>query len=193
MNHMCGLKCFPPSFTNNNIIIIITTKFCCKPLVWSFIIHAILNVSALSPGRFCTARDWSFSTKYRKQRTWTSWSRSITDIWQPFMTDAYWGRRYTALPFLSWKLQSHHTVEKEAKAFNFIDQKINMHHSLFLIVSAHVVFPAQTELPIHIYDYTCIHAVVFSQVSFVKEAIMKVLNLVLIFSDRWQAGFGAWK
>lgn len=33
--------------------------------------------------------------------------------------------------------------------------------------------------------------VVFSQVSFVKEAIMKVLNLVLIFSDRWQAG--AWK
>lgn len=36
-------------------------------------------------------------------------------------------------------------------------------------------------------------AVLFSQVSFVKEAIMKVLNLVLIFSDRWQAGFGAWK
>uniref|UniRef100_A0A3P8ZUH9 Gamma-tubulin complex component n=1 Tax=Esox lucius TaxID=8010 RepID=A0A3P8ZUH9_ESOLU len=33
----------------------------------------------------------------------------------------------------------------------------------------------------------------FFQVSFVKEAIMKVLNLVLIFSDRWQAGFGAWK
>ncbi|MBN3299642.1 GCP5 protein, partial [Amia calva] len=31
------------------------------------------------------------------------------------------------------------------------------------------------------------------KVSFVKEAIMKVLNLVLMFSDRWQAGFGAWK
>uniref|UniRef100_A0A3P8VCE4 Gamma-tubulin complex component n=1 Tax=Cynoglossus semilaevis TaxID=244447 RepID=A0A3P8VCE4_CYNSE len=31
------------------------------------------------------------------------------------------------------------------------------------------------------------------KVSFVKEAIMKVLNLVLIFSDRWRAGFGAWK
>lgn len=31
------------------------------------------------------------------------------------------------------------------------------------------------------------------KVSFVKEAIMKVLNLVLIFSHRWQAGFGAWK
>ncbi|KAM9848381.1 gamma-tubulin complex component 5 [Aulostomus maculatus] len=31
------------------------------------------------------------------------------------------------------------------------------------------------------------------KVSFVKEAIMKVLNLVLIFSERWQAGFGAWK
>ncbi|XP_061680338.1 gamma-tubulin complex component 5 isoform X1 [Syngnathoides biaculeatus] len=31
------------------------------------------------------------------------------------------------------------------------------------------------------------------KVSFVKEAIMKVLNLVLIFSDRWQAGFGVWK
>ncbi|KTF92498.1 hypothetical protein cypCar_00028260 [Cyprinus carpio] len=31
------------------------------------------------------------------------------------------------------------------------------------------------------------------QVSFVKEAIMKVLNLVLIFSDIWQAGLGAWK
>lgn len=39
-------------------------------------------------------------------------------------------------------------------------------------------------------DISC---VLFSQVSFVKEAIMKVLNLVLIFSDRWQAGFGAWK
>nr|XP_006639200.1 PREDICTED: gamma-tubulin complex component 5 isoform X1 [Lepisosteus oculatus] len=31
------------------------------------------------------------------------------------------------------------------------------------------------------------------KVSFVKEAIMKVLNLALMFSDRWQAGFGAWK
>ncbi|XP_053722858.1 gamma-tubulin complex component 5 [Synchiropus splendidus] len=31
------------------------------------------------------------------------------------------------------------------------------------------------------------------KVSFVKEAIMKVLNLVLIFSERWQAGYGAWK
>ncbi|XP_058886341.1 gamma-tubulin complex component 5-like isoform X1 [Acipenser ruthenus] len=31
------------------------------------------------------------------------------------------------------------------------------------------------------------------KVSFVKEAIMKVLNLVLMFSGRWQAGFGAWK
>ncbi|XP_062413036.1 gamma-tubulin complex component 5 [Sardina pilchardus] len=31
------------------------------------------------------------------------------------------------------------------------------------------------------------------KIGFVKEAIMKVLNLVLIFSDRWQAGFGAWK
>ncbi|XP_038613132.1 gamma-tubulin complex component 5 [Tachyglossus aculeatus] len=31
------------------------------------------------------------------------------------------------------------------------------------------------------------------KVSFVKEAIMKVLNLVLMFADRWQAGFGAWK
>ncbi|XP_068599388.1 gamma-tubulin complex component 5 [Brachionichthys hirsutus] len=31
------------------------------------------------------------------------------------------------------------------------------------------------------------------KVSFVKEAIMKVLNLVLIFSDRWQPGFGVWK
>ncbi|KAJ8350863.1 hypothetical protein SKAU_G00259930 [Synaphobranchus kaupii] len=31
------------------------------------------------------------------------------------------------------------------------------------------------------------------KVSFVKEAIIKVLNLVLLFSDRWQAGTGAWK
>ncbi|KAJ8399612.1 hypothetical protein AAFF_G00410230 [Aldrovandia affinis] len=31
------------------------------------------------------------------------------------------------------------------------------------------------------------------KVSFVKEAIMKVLNLVLVFSDRWQTGTGAWK
>ncbi|KAJ8256152.1 hypothetical protein COCON_G00200160 [Conger conger] len=31
------------------------------------------------------------------------------------------------------------------------------------------------------------------KVSIVKEAIMKVLNLVLLFSDRWQAGTGAWK
>lgn len=35
--------------------------------------------------------------------------------------------------------------------------------------------------------------ILYLQVSFVKEAIMKVLNLVHIFSDRWQAGFGAWK
>uniref|UniRef100_A0A8C2YFX9 Gamma-tubulin complex component n=1 Tax=Coturnix japonica TaxID=93934 RepID=A0A8C2YFX9_COTJA len=31
------------------------------------------------------------------------------------------------------------------------------------------------------------------KVSFVKEAIMKVLNVVLMFADRWQAGLGAWK
>nr|XP_006135890.1 gamma-tubulin complex component 5 isoform X1 [Pelodiscus sinensis] len=31
------------------------------------------------------------------------------------------------------------------------------------------------------------------KVSFVKEAIMKVLNLVLMFADRWQAGLGAWR
>ncbi|OXB56926.1 hypothetical protein ASZ78_012365 [Callipepla squamata] len=31
------------------------------------------------------------------------------------------------------------------------------------------------------------------KVSFVKEAIMKVLNLVLMFAERWQAGLGAWK
>uniref|UniRef100_A0A7M4ELE3 Gamma-tubulin complex component n=1 Tax=Crocodylus porosus TaxID=8502 RepID=A0A7M4ELE3_CROPO len=31
------------------------------------------------------------------------------------------------------------------------------------------------------------------KVSFVKEAIMKVLNLVLMFTERWQAGLGAWK
>ncbi|XP_054255353.1 gamma-tubulin complex component 5 [Indicator indicator] len=31
------------------------------------------------------------------------------------------------------------------------------------------------------------------KVSSVKEAIMKVLNLVLMFADRWQAGLGAWK
>ncbi|XP_043927998.1 gamma-tubulin complex component 5 [Protopterus annectens] len=31
------------------------------------------------------------------------------------------------------------------------------------------------------------------KVSFVHEAIMKVLNLVLMFSERWQAGLGAWK
>lgn len=31
------------------------------------------------------------------------------------------------------------------------------------------------------------------QVSFVKEAIMKVLNLALMFADGWQAGLGAWQ
>ncbi|XP_006898658.1 PREDICTED: gamma-tubulin complex component 5-like [Elephantulus edwardii] len=31
------------------------------------------------------------------------------------------------------------------------------------------------------------------KVSFVKEAIMKVLNLALMFADGWQAGLGAWK
>ena len=57
------------------------------------------------------------------------------------------------------------------------------------------------ELRVLIYEYIydlyivcwATAAVVLPQVSFVKEAIMKVLNLVLIFSDRWQAGFGAWK
>lgn len=31
------------------------------------------------------------------------------------------------------------------------------------------------------------------KVSFVKEAIMKVLNLALLFADGWQAGLGAWQ
>ena len=31
------------------------------------------------------------------------------------------------------------------------------------------------------------------QVSFVKEAITKVLNLALLFADGWQAGLGAWR
>ncbi|KAB1279044.1 Gamma-tubulin complex component 5 [Camelus dromedarius] len=31
------------------------------------------------------------------------------------------------------------------------------------------------------------------KVSFVKEAIMKVLNLALMFADGWQAGLGAWQ
>ena len=31
------------------------------------------------------------------------------------------------------------------------------------------------------------------QVSFVKEAIMKVLNLALMFAEGWQAGLGAWQ
>ncbi|XP_075708686.1 gamma-tubulin complex component 5 isoform X2 [Rhinoderma darwinii] len=31
------------------------------------------------------------------------------------------------------------------------------------------------------------------KVSSVKEAIMKVMNVVLMFADRWHAGFGAWK
>ncbi|XP_053561438.1 gamma-tubulin complex component 5 [Bombina bombina] len=31
------------------------------------------------------------------------------------------------------------------------------------------------------------------KVSSVKEAIMKVMNLVLMFADRWHAGLGAWK
>ncbi|XP_008059514.1 gamma-tubulin complex component 5 isoform X4 [Carlito syrichta] len=31
------------------------------------------------------------------------------------------------------------------------------------------------------------------KVSFVKEAIMKVLNLALMFADGWQAGLGAWR
>lgn len=31
------------------------------------------------------------------------------------------------------------------------------------------------------------------KVSFVKEAIMKVLNLALMFADGWQAGLGTWR
>ncbi|XP_058150768.1 gamma-tubulin complex component 5 isoform X12 [Dasypus novemcinctus] len=38
-----------------------------------------------------------------------------------------------------------------------------------------------------------LHNYIMTRVSFVKEAIMKVLNLALMFADGWQAGLGAWK
>ncbi|XP_078231781.1 gamma-tubulin complex component 5 isoform X11 [Callithrix jacchus] len=38
-----------------------------------------------------------------------------------------------------------------------------------------------------------LHNYIMTRVSFVKEAIMKVLNLALMFADGWQAGLGAWR
>ncbi|XP_029807499.1 gamma-tubulin complex component 5 isoform X3 [Suricata suricatta] len=38
-----------------------------------------------------------------------------------------------------------------------------------------------------------LHNYIMTRVSFVKEAIMKVLNLALMFADGWQAGLGAWQ
>ncbi|XP_027623600.1 gamma-tubulin complex component 5 [Tupaia chinensis] len=40
---------------------------------------------------------------------------------------------------------------------------------------------------------TCVLSPLGLQVSFVKEAIMKVLNLALMFAEGWQAGLGAWR
>nr|XP_033803552.1 gamma-tubulin complex component 5 isoform X2 [Geotrypetes seraphini] len=38
-----------------------------------------------------------------------------------------------------------------------------------------------------------LHNYMMTRVSSVKEAIMKVMNVVLMFADRWEAGLGAWK
>ncbi|XP_070353232.1 gamma-tubulin complex component 5 isoform X3 [Equus asinus] len=38
-----------------------------------------------------------------------------------------------------------------------------------------------------------LHNYIMTRVSFVKEAIMKVLNLALMFAEGWQAGLGAWQ
>ncbi|XP_073851322.1 gamma-tubulin complex component 5 isoform X11 [Macaca fascicularis] len=38
-----------------------------------------------------------------------------------------------------------------------------------------------------------LHNYIMTRVSFVKEAIMKVLNLALMFADGWQAGLGTWR
>ncbi|PIO26826.1 hypothetical protein AB205_0030590 [Aquarana catesbeiana] len=38
-----------------------------------------------------------------------------------------------------------------------------------------------------------LHNYMMTRVSSVKEAIMKVMNVVLMFADRWHAGLGAWK
>lgn len=57
---------------------------------WIFKSHILLFPSFF---RSFTAPAWNFSTKCRRQKIWTSWSRSITDICPRSMTAAFSEKR----------------------------------------------------------------------------------------------------
>uniref|UniRef100_A0A671SKG2 Gamma-tubulin complex component n=1 Tax=Sinocyclocheilus anshuiensis TaxID=1608454 RepID=A0A671SKG2_9TELE len=81
--------------------------------------------------------------------------------------------------------QIHRMFLLRVKLMHFVNSLHN--YIMTRVVSCHL------HDDVHVIFDASIQVTVSLQVSFVKEAIMKVLNLVLIFSDRWQAGFGAWK
>ncbi|KAG9349514.1 hypothetical protein JZ751_027959 [Albula glossodonta] len=91
----------------------------------------------------------------------------------------------------------------ESKMKEPIKQQIHRMFLLRILHSTGLEFQHQVQeakdldqlIRIHYRYLSTIHdrCLLREKVSFVKEAIMKVLNLVLMFSDRWQAGTGAWK
>ncbi|XP_025944564.1 gamma-tubulin complex component 5 isoform X1 [Apteryx mantelli] len=100
------------------------------------------------------------------------------------------------------KQQIHHMFLLRVKLMHFVN---SLHNYIMtrILHSTGLEFQHQVEeakdldqlIKIHYRYLSTIHdrCLLREKVSFVKEAIMKVLNLVLMFADRWQAGLGAWK
>ncbi|XP_054830981.1 gamma-tubulin complex component 5 [Eublepharis macularius] len=102
----------------------------------------------------------------------------------------------------SIKQQTHRMFLLRMKLMHFVN---SLHNYIMtrILHSTGLEFQHQVEeakdldqlIKIHYRYLSTIHdrCLLREKVSFVKEAIMKVLNLVLMFADRWQAGLGAWK
>ncbi|XP_042315967.1 gamma-tubulin complex component 5 isoform X2 [Sceloporus undulatus] len=100
------------------------------------------------------------------------------------------------------KQQTHRMFLLRMKLMHFVN---SLHNYIMtrILHSTGLEFQHQVEeakdldqlIKIHYRYLSTIHdrCLLREKVSFVKEAIMKVLNLVLMFADRWQAGLGAWK
>ncbi|KAA8589717.1 hypothetical protein FQN60_013082 [Etheostoma spectabile] len=109
--------------------------------------------------------------------------------------------RFSDFTDITKKLEG--ALAEEVKVKDPINQQIHRMCLLRILHSTGLEFQHQVQeakdldqlIKIHYRYLATIHdrCLLREKVSFVKEAIMKVLNLVLIFSDRWQAGFGAWK
>ncbi|XP_061482956.1 gamma-tubulin complex component 5 isoform X2 [Rhineura floridana] len=100
------------------------------------------------------------------------------------------------------KQQTHQMFLLRMKLMHFVN---SLHNYIMtrILHSTGLEFQHQVEeakdldqlIKIHYRYLSTIHdrCLLREKVTFVKEAIMKVLNLVLMFADRWQAGLGAWK